>query len=362
MAIRLSLNEETNWFVPGSPDNPALLHGDPSDRVWVCPSALGRGYRQEIPLQEDLSLWVLDYTLEQDVIIDGIEDRDCLEFEFQLSGSQAGYSFFLPYFGFNSLYIKPAGQRFFKVELFFRQPTLNAYFQACLDHLSSRSQKVAEQLLQAIYQLQTNVSTIGHKRHLYPRATQGDRCLPVRLEEVLQDSLYTDAMVLDYAAQAPITAAMQETLGHILSCPYHGANRRRYLQEQAFTLVSLYLQAIAAYARLEKQFDYIHESAAILRKELSNPPSIEALARQVGTNRLKLNQGFHQMYGTTPFRYLRDCRVRQARKLLMTTELSVSDVACQVGYGSPSRFTTAFRQQFGLNPKAFQLQAWQLAS
>ena len=49
------------------------------------------------------------------------------------------------------------------------------------------------------------------------------------------------------------------------------------------------------------------------------------LAKQIGTNRLKLNQGFHHLYNTTPFGYLRNYRLRQAKSLLMTSELSVED-------------------------------------
>ena len=75
-----------------------------------------------------------------------------------------------------------------------------------------------------------------------------------------------------------------------------------------------------------------------------------------------LNQGFHEVYGTTPFGYLRDCRLLHARRLLMTSGLSISQVATAVGYTCRSKFATAFRQQMGLNPKAFQMQAWRLVS
>ncbi|MEO0827336.1 MAG: helix-turn-helix transcriptional regulator, partial [Cyanobacteria bacterium J06642_9] len=78
--------------------------------------------------------------------------------------------------------------------------------------------------------------------------------------------------------------------------------------------------------------------------------------------RRKLNEGFHQVYGTTPFGYLRNCRLNQAKWLLMTSECPVEEIASVVGYTSRSRFATAFRQQLGINPKAFQIQAWQCAS
>ncbi|MEM6436112.1 MAG: AraC family transcriptional regulator, partial [Cyanobacteria bacterium P01_D01_bin.115] len=100
----------------------------------------------------------------------------------------------------------------------------------------------------------------------------------------------------------------------------------------------------------------IYQAGKVLTRHLQSPPSIEVLSRQVGLNRLKLNRGFHHVYGTTPFRYLRNCRLQLAQILLTTSELAVKEVAYRVGYTNCSRFATAFYQKFGLNPKAFQLQ------
>ncbi|MEM9451784.1 MAG: AraC family transcriptional regulator [Cyanobacteria bacterium P01_E01_bin.6] len=100
--------------------------------------------------------------------------------------------------------------------------------------------------------------------------------------------------------------------------------------------------------------DGIYQAGKILASRLDNPPSVEELAQQVGLNRLKLNHGFHHVYGTTPFRYLRNCRLAQARLLLTDSMLSVEDIAYRVGYTSRSRFATAFCQLFGLNPKTLQ--------
>ena len=65
---------------------------------------------------------------------------------------------------------------------------------------------------------------------------------------------------------------------------------------------------------------------------------------------------------TTPFGYLRNCRLLQAKRLLMAADLSVTEVAAAVGYTSRNRFATAFRQKIGLNPKALQMRVWQQAS
>ena len=156
--------------------------------------------------------------------------------------------------------------------------------------------------------------------------------------------------------------AMEQVIGKILICPYQGITRRTYLERQALKLIGLRLNAMVPPPLNEVDSDCIYEAAQILREHCPQPPNIETLARQVGTNRLKLNQGFHQVYGTTPFSYLRNCRISRAKQLMATSELSINQVANAVGYTCRSKFATAFRKQVGINPKTFQMNMWQLVS
>lgn len=74
----------------------------------------------------------------------------------------------------------------------------------------------------------------------------------------------------------------------------------------------------------------------------------------VGTNELKLKQGFRALFGTTVFGYLRRHRMERARQLLLHREVSVTEAAGLVGYACPSRFAAAFRRQFGTRPSALR--------
>ncbi len=51
-------------------------------------------------------------------------------------------------------------------------------------------------------------------------------------------------------------------------------------------------------------------------RNISNPPSLIELARQVGINECTLKRGFRQIFGNTMFGYLHDYRMEQARQLL----------------------------------------------
>lgn len=366
MTAQLISAHRESWLLPGSPSDPRLLHADPSDCVLVYPPHLGQGYRQNILLGDDLRLTILDYTLRQDVIADAPDEGTCLKFEFCLAGHRAGYNFLVPRFGSKQFGVTPAQQQIFEIEIVFKQPALVNYFQTFVEHLSPQTQKIVERVIQSVHRYQGgSLSTRDNIINQIASLTTGSISTAkphVALEQLLSDDLYSEAVALNYAARSSSTAAIEQVIQQILSCPYQGLTRRTYLEQKALELVHHRLEAMVQPHTSVTDFDYIYEAAAVLRNQLVNPPTVETLARQVCTNRFKLHQGFHQVYGTTPFGYLRDCRLMQARKLLMTSTLSVEAIAAKVGYASRSHFAIAFRKQMGINPKAFQMQAWQCAS
>ena len=96
----------------------------------------------------------------------------------------------------------------------------------------------------------------------------------------------------------------------------------------------------------------VYQAREILERAMADPPSLQQLAEQVGIGDYKLKQDFRTAFGTTVFGYLRSHRLEQARQLLTTRTMNVSEVAQLVGYSSLSKFTAAFKKQFGVLPSA----------
>lgn len=96
---------------------------------------------------------------------------------------------------------------------------------------------------------------------------------------------------------------------------------------------------------------------AAQRRLLSNlvdVPDLEGLARAVGTNTKRLNDAFRKYAGTTVFDYLRELRMREARRLLAETQLEIQTIASDLGYKNPANFSTAFRERFSVSPRQFR--------
>nr|WP_250123336.1 AraC family transcriptional regulator [Chroococcidiopsis sp. CCMEE 29] len=97
----------------------------------------------------------------------------------------------------------------------------------------------------------------------------------------------------------------------------------------------------------------IHYTKDILIRNSNNPPSLLALARQVGLNDCTLKKGFRQVFGTSAFGYLHDYRMQQVQQLLLERKMKVEEVAHAVGYASRSSFIAAFNKKFGVSPSAY---------
>ena len=158
---------------------------------------------------------------------------------------------------------------------------------------------------------------------------------------------------------------MQMVLHQYLHCPYEGAMQQMYLESKAVELIALKLSQIQQMTTQASVFDQrkqrslkskdinrIHYAREILLRDMANPPSLQQLAEQVGIGDYKLKQDFRRTFGTTVFGYLRSHRLECARQLLIEQQMNVSEAACFVGYSSLSKFTAAFKRQFGILPSA----------
>ena len=65
-------------------------------------------------------------------------------------------------------------------------------------------------------------------------------------------------------------------------------------------------------------------------------------------------RAFAATVGMTPFRYVMTRRLARAKELLEGTRRSALDIALDVGFKTPSHFTSRFRREFGVTPRAIR--------
>jgi AraC-like DNA-binding protein len=81
------------------------------------------------------------------------------------------------------------------------------------------------------------------------------------------------------------------------------------------------------------------------------------LAREVGLSRSAFFDRFSRTVGVTPMDYLLSWRMALAKSLLRAGKSTLDEVACRIGYGSASTFSTAFSRHVGQPPGRFMRNA-----
>lgn len=78
--------------------------------------------------------------------------------------------------------------------------------------------------------------------------------------------------------------------------------------------------------------------------------NVEQIGEEIGLSRVQLYRKVKALTGHSPVELLRTARLQRGRKLLETTDQTVSEVAYAVGFTSPSYFTKCFKDEFNVSP------------
>ena len=81
--------------------------------------------------------------------------------------------------------------------------------------------------------------------------------------------------------------------------------------------------------------------------------SVESLGAAIGLSRSHLYKKLIVITGKGPADFIRTIRLKRGRQLLEKSQLQIAEIAYEVGFNSPKRFTINFREEFGLSPSEY---------
>ncbi len=99
----------------------------------------------------------------------------------------------------------------------------------------------------------------------------------------------------------------------------------------------------------------IQEATENMEKNYEHIQSLEEIAEFVGLSKYHFTRIFRKATGYSPIEYLTKIRMEQAVKLLRHTDLSIDEIAREIGYSNGSYFIKVFRQWIGFPPGEFRL-------
>lgn len=169
------------------------------------------------------------------------------------------------------------------------------------------------------------------KRHKFTSRLQLN---PVELDETLR---LVDDLDLELATRSPgfrtmATAAMLKLITYLSRCYSRSQNPK------------------------SKKLLRIGNAISHIQRNFMHPISLDELVEISGMSRRNFIRTFEETTGCTPIKYLIDLRIREASRLLRSTEQSVTEIAFEVGYTDSNYFSRQFRSVLGISPRDYRSQ------
>lgn len=157
-----------------------------------------------------------------------------------------------------------------------------------------------------------------------------------------------------------ITPAMSVVLSQILEAKIHESIKPLYFKGKVYELLSLFFNKNedtdveqCPFLVDEENVRKIRKAKEIILNQMTEPPTLQGLASEIGLNVKKLKEGFKQIYGETVFGYLLDFKMNEARSMLDTKQYNINEISIKLGYSTSSHFISAFKKKFGTTPKKY---------
>ncbi len=158
-----------------------------------------------------------------------------------------------------------------------------------------------------------------------------------------------------------IRPAVIQIIMDYFKCRLSGDLRKLYLESKITELLVLQLDGLERVIDTKDgtglnnrditQLEYVY---GLLTNHPERSYSISQISELTGLNEFKLKMGFKALYSLSVMQFLTEVRLQKAKRMLLESDLSISEIAFSVSYKNPQHFTTAFKRKFGILPKSLR--------
>jgi AraC family transcriptional regulator len=131
------------------------------------------------------------------------------------------------------------------------------------------------------------------------------------------------------------------------------------LQPGGLTLDALCHELLGSMDRLAQRVDpkppsWLDKAVELLRDRYLEDLTIANVADGIGVHPVHLARSFRRHFRCSPGEFTRFCRLERAAGMLTRSDISLSEIALESGFGDQSQFTRAFARDMGIAPGEYR--------
>ena len=103
-----------------------------------------------------------------------------------------------------------------------------------------------------------------------------------------------------------------------------------------------------------EELAHLRRARDLMDRNYAQPLNVPAMARAAHASPSHFARQFREAFGESPYQYLMTRRIERAKALLRGSDLSVTEIALEVGCQSLGTFSTRFHEIVGMTPREYR--------
>lgn len=188
-------------------------------------------------------------------------------------------------------------------------------------------------------------------------------CLePALIAKVAVEAIEVEAARIEVINRFAAADLQIQQLGHLLLMELEAERlgNRLYAESLANALAVHLIREYSTIKKTVRQYSdglsksKLQQAISYIQEHLERDLSLDEIAAEVNLSAYHFARLFKQSTGLAPHQYQIRCRVERAKELLQAGEMTIADIATQVGFYDQSHLSRHFKRIFGVSPKVIQ--------
>ncbi|MBB3699437.1 helix-turn-helix domain-containing protein [Flammeovirga yaeyamensis] len=154
-----------------------------------------------------------------------------------------------------------------------------------------------------------------------------------------------------------ITYEMEQCIRELFALQSERIGKYGFSSAKILELITHFFTQFYTHRTGQKKFDLTQKETedifnikTILVSDLMYPPTIESLSQELGVSIPKLRKDFKNVFGLSPHQFIIRERLHEARRKVIQTKESMTEISDLLGFTDSSHFTKLYKKEFGITP------------